>query len=1078
MKRLILLLGCALVLLLFVFFSLFPIEVEGLKRKIETEASERLKIEVRLNRALLYLGPLPRVLLEGVELQGPKGTYLAARGVEVHPEILPLLKGRLSLRKVTVRALEAELQLGKGGKGAGIPALRDLEIKGAVIRLKVEGQRERVTLWLDSAHIKRGNGELKVRVLGRGFKVEPLGVKGGRWQGTFSGQEQRWRCSIEGVEVSYPEATLSLKVERDQGGWGLDLRAQGVKVEQVREVALKLNPKATRRIFEIVRGGQVLDLRASSSGGTPQEALQLERMEIRCKVAGGKVHVPAGPLPLEGAKGEMEIKGGVLYVKGAEARLGSSVAHNGRLKLGLKGRDAPVELEAEVKAAAEDLRRYLPRLIKVKGLRDFIGDLKESRGWASGELKVSGGLSRPNVAVEVRALDLSLKHRGVPWPVTLKGGRISVSEEGALWRSVKASFGSSSLEDLQGRLSFEGKGEVEIEGARGTLALEDILGRGRPIEALEGLGAKGRLHLEDLRLKASLMPLKLRKIGLKGRLRQALLTHPSLPGPLKVLGAEIRVEEDLLSFSSAAMELLGSKGRLSGEVPFGGKKGIRLAGEISLSPELAPWLYDTLGLPPYLRPKAPYLFRVEELRWGREWAVKAEASFPKGVSLRIEGEGTKGRLSLKGIHLKGRGEALLSLQRTADSLLLSFRGELLGEDLGRVLPVAYPPKASLKGDLLIRSEGRSKQLRGWLEVSSLPLPLHPSLPPLVIEKLSLQGTGRGRLRVKEGRLRAGRDLLRGWGTLELKGKDLSLQLSVRSKGLDLRPWKALLKGKAAKGGLRLEGRISWRVGALRLGKFTLRGAQGTVHLSRGGTRVDLQRGRVCGIGVRGVLSSTRGLSSLDLTLEAAEAPLRETLRCLGGKEGMADGTFLLEAKLRAKGRKDLLRESSTGSLYLFSAQGRIYRLTLLARLFSVLNVMEMFKGRFPDFTGEGFPYDRLEITGRLKDGRLTIQEGVIEGPALKIFGEGTVDLPTGRLDLVMLVAPLRTVDTLLSRIPLVGQVVTGKSKTFLSFPFKVEGPLQDPKVTPLPPSAIGKGLLGVVKRTLELPFKVIEPVFP
>ena len=332
--------------------------------------------------------------------------------------------------------------------------------------------------------------------------------------------------------------------------------------------------------------------------------------------------------------------------------------------------------------------------------------------------------------------------------------------------------------------------------------------------------------------------------------------------------------------------------------------------------------------------------------------------------------------------------------------------------------------------------------------------------------------------VKEGRLRAGRDLLRGWGTLELKGKDLSLQLSVRSKGLDLRPWKALLKGKAAKGGLRLEGRISWRVGALRFGKFTLRGAQGTVHLRKGGTRVDLQRGRICGIGVRGVLSSTTGLSSLDLTLEAAEAPLRETLRCLGGKEGMADGAFLLEAELRAKGRKDLLRESSTGSLYLFSAQGRIYRLTLLARLFSVLNVMEMFKGRFPDFTGEGFPYDRLEITGRLKDGRLTIQEGVIEGPALKIFGEGTVDLPTGRLDLVVLVAPLRTVDTLLSRIPLVGQVVTGKSKTFLSFPFKVEGPLQDPKVTPLPPSAIGKGLLGVVKRTLELPFKVIEPVFP
>lgn len=1073
----VLLLSCALVLLLFVFLSLFPIEVKGLKRRIETEGSERLKIEVRLNRALLYLGPMPRVLLEGVKLQGPKGTYLSARGVEVHPEILPLLRGRLSLKKVKVRGLEAELQLGQGGKGAWLPALRVLEIRWAVIKLKVQGRGERVTLWVDSAHISRGEGEVGVRASGKGFKVEPLGVKGGRWRGTFLGHGRRWRCSIEGVEVSYPKATFSLKVERDQKGWAMILRAQGVEVEQVREVALRFNPKATRKVFEIVRGGKVLDLQVSSSGGTLREALQLERMGIRCRVIGGKLQVPAGPLPLEGAKGEMEIKKGVLYVRGAEARLGRSVAQGGRLRLGLRGRDAPIELEAEVKASAEDLRRYLPRLIKAEGLRDFIGAVEESRGWVSAELKIFGDLSRPKVAVEVKGIDLEFKHRGVPWPLTLTRGRVSISEEGIFWRSVNASFGSSLLEGVKGHLSFEGK-EMEIEGARGTLVLEEVLGQGRPIRPPEGLWLKGQLHLEDLQLKASLVPLKLEEVRLKGRLRQVVLGSPSLPGSLKVFGAEVRLQGGLLDFSSAAVELLGSKGRLSGEVPLRGEGGLRLRGEISLSAELASWLYDNLGLPPYLRPKPPYLLRAEELRWGREWVLRAEASFPTGVSLWIEGEGAKGRLSLKKVRLKGKGEALLSLQKTADSLLLSFRGELLGEDLGDVLPVIYPPKASLKGDILIRSEGSSRRLRGWLEVSALPLPLQPSLPPLLIERLSLRSIGGGRLRVEQGRLRAGHDLLRGWGMIDLKGEGPFLQISLRSDELDLRPWKALLKGKVAGGGLRFRGQISWKVGALRIGKFTIRGAQGTVQLGRGGTTVDLQQGRICGIGVRGVLSSKEGLSSLDLRLEAAEAPLGETLRCLWRKEGMADGTFLLEAKLRAKGRRDLLRESSTGSIYLFSAQGRIYRLRLLSRLFSVLNVMEMFKGRFPDFTGEGFPYDRLEITGHIKDGCLMIQEGVIEGPALKVFGEGTVDLPTGRLDLVVLIAPLRTVDTLLSRIPLVGHVITGKSRTFLSFPFKVEGTLHDPKVTPLPPTAIGKGLLGVMRRTLELPFKVIEPVLP
>jgi hypothetical protein len=74
------------------------------------------------------------------------------------------------------------------------------------------------------------------------------------------------------------------------------------------------------------------------------------------------------------------------------------------------------------------------------------------------------------------------------------------------------------------------------------------------------------------------------------------------------------------------------------------------------------------------------------------------------------------------------------------------------------------------------------------------------------------------------------------------------------------------------------------------------------------------------------------------------------------------------------------------------------------------------------------------------------------------------------------VAPLKTVDTVLKHIPIVGRIITGKNGTFISVPFSVKGPIDDPKVTLLPPEAVGSGLWGVLKRTLQVPVDAVKTV--
>jgi len=88
---------------------------------------------------------------------------------------------------------------------------------------------------------------------------------------------------------------------------------------------------------------------------------------------------------------------------------------------------------------------------------------------------------------------------------------------------------------------------------------------------------------------------------------------------------------------------------------------------------------------------------------------------------------------------------------------------------------------------------------------------------------------------------------------------------------------------------------------------------------------------------------------------------------------------------------------------------------------------------------------------------------------------GNINLVNKKLDLKILVAPLKSVDSVVKKIPLVNHVLGG---TLISIPIKVEGVVGDPTVTPLSPSAVGSGLMGIMKRTLELPFKIIEPLAP
>src|SRR4030042_4151462 len=93
---------------------------------------------------------------------------------------------------------------------------------------------------------------------------------------------------------------------------------------------------------------------------------------------------------------------------------------------------------------------------------------------------------------------------------------------------------------------------------------------------------------------------------------------------------------------------------------------------------------------------------------------------------------------------------------------------------------------------------------------------------------------------------------------------------------------------------------------------------------------------------------------------------------------------------------------------------------------------------------------------------------------MKITLIGKVDLGKNQSDAIIGVHPLVTVDTVLSKIPIVGYILTGKEKAFLSYVYEVKGDLDDPTIEAIPIKGLGEGFWGIIRRLLETPLRPFQ----
>lgn len=203
----------------------------------------------------------------------------------------------------------------------------------------------------------------------------------------------------------------------------------------------------------------------------------------------------------------------------------------------------------------------------------------------------------------------------------------------------------------------------------------------------------------------------------------------------------------------------------------------------------------------------------------------------------------------------------------------------------------------------------------------------------------------------------------------------------------------------------------------------------------------------------------------------ALAVYQQLLQRKGIVTGKLRGDFYLEGS--AGKLKETFLPSSFGAFNFEVRDGTLKKLNSLSQALTIFNIYPLFTSSGKE---RGVPFDKLEGTARLDNGLLQSGNVFMKGDVMNMSMSGTQNLITTEVDMELGIMPLRTIDRLITKIPLAGWILTGEDKALVTAHFKLTGPGDNPEITAIPVESASKQVIGIFKRIFTLPVKIISDV--
>ncbi|MDY6862263.1 MAG: AsmA-like C-terminal domain-containing protein [Thermodesulfobacteriota bacterium] len=175
-----------------------------------------------------------------------------------------------------------------------------------------------------------------------------------------------------------------------------------------------------------------------------------------------------------------------------------------------------------------------------------------------------------------------------------------------------------------------------------------------------------------------------------------------------------------------------------------------------------------------------------------------------------------------------------------------------------------------------------------------------------------------------------------------------------------------------------------------------------------------------------------------------------------------------------------IREYLNGKLALDIQDGRYNRIKYIGKILQVINFSKWGE-KIINTSTPGIPFSDFTMDLLIKEGVASTSNLTLNSNILRFLGVGKMDMTEEILDLILAVQPFVAIDTMVSMLPLIGEVFTGDNKRLFVTYFEIKGKTSDLQVNPIPIDYIknlGEGILGIFNRLLRLPAKIISKPLP
>ncbi len=1092
--------------------------------KIQSGISEAINGQVTFQRIHVSFFPRPQVVVQQCRFSIPetiKGTVVS---LSISPKLLPLIMGEFQNSRITLNTSDIEVYLNrkprsedkhnnsfslgtveeKVGAVLGVvlskaPGLR-VQLKNARVNILKE---KKPAFWLQD--INASINVLKDHI-SLDMRCDASLCKNISLKGAVYFYKDKLSFSLANLKLNYPILSLSGKLDIHRAlpltspRVNLELVGKDVDVGSTRKAILDLvgeNP-VVNDVFKIVKGGKVPFIQFTSHGKSMKELGELENITIKSNITSGEIFVPKVDLDLTDVAGDVTISKGLLKGENLKARMGTSKCLEGSLKLGLEGEDAPFHLNLAIEADLSQLPPILKRVVHNKAYLKENSLVDNLKGRATGRLVLGESIASINVFVAVSQFNLSANYRRLPHPLTINGGQYFLKGNTTAIINASGSMGNSTFVKVSAQTNWDDIPHLKIASGRAKIDFKEIypwlLSSKIISKKLQYLkNVKGILALSSMSLNGPFLEPENYQFQIAGEIQNLTLDSPLLPGSLAAAKGNFDITSENISMTDVQTRIHDTSLKVSGTLKdyLKGLSRIDMTFQGEIGPDVTRWAEDAFNISPLLRLKPPISVSAAHLIWNnqQQTTFSGDLSVKKGLKISTDFSIIPEKLTIEKLIIQDQmSNASIKLGQKNRIMDVLFAGNLQKETLDNVLEKNAMLKGQIKGDVyahVLLDQPLNSTLKGGLTVKDVIFP-RKTKPPFIIHDLSLT-TKKDILQVKSAKLALADN------SFDLKG---DVTLSVAAPKVDMELFADVLNLDQLKQDMDnntknsddqtaekswaypVRGMVKAKINNLTYGGLTWKPFEADIRFNDKSAAVSITDANVCGITTLGILEITPQEITIDVKPSAQNQELNPSVLCLSDRSAKIVGDFNLEGNIKAKGTPQTLMQNINGDLKFYASKGRFqagrsYR--ILIKIFSILNVTEIFKGKLSNPETNGFAFNSIHAKADIQNGKLMLNEMIIDGTSMNIVCQGYVDVVNKQMDVTALVAPLKTIDFFIKRTPLIKDIFGG---SLVSIPVGIKGHLENPRVTPLSPSDVGSGLLGIIKRTLQLPVKIIQPVPP